>query len=129
MTQKLEIYKCNICGNIVKVVHEGAGELVCCNQPMVLQTEKNNEEGLTEKHLPVMEKTETGVKIKLGSIPHPMEEGHFIEWVEMMTENGKILQKFLKAGEAPVVDFKVEDNPVWVRAYCNLHGLWKKSLI
>lgn len=96
MTALKQIYKCNICGNIVEVLHAGAGELVCCGQPMQLLVEKNQDIG-QEKHVPVIEKTVTGVKVKVGSIPHPMEEKHYIEWIEIIAD-GRIYRKFLKPG-------------------------------
>ncbi len=125
MTENKQVYKCELCGNIVEVLHTGQGELVCCGKPMVLQVEKREEEGFNEKHQPVIEQTETGSKVKLGSIPHPMEEAHYIEWVEIETADGKFCRKNLVAGETPEVDFMAKD-VVSARAYCNVHGLWKK---
>jgi superoxide reductase len=81
MTEKLQIYKCEICGNIVEVLHTGKGQLVCCGQPMKLQVE-NTVDASKEKHVPVVEKIEEGIKVKVGSVPHPMEEKHYIEWIE-----------------------------------------------
>ena len=124
MTQLKQIYKCNVCGNIVEVLHEGAGELVCCGQPMVLQNEKTEEEGLEEKHVPVIEKIDSGVKISVGSVPHPMEEAHYIEWIELITEDGSI-RKLLKPTDAPEATFDVSGENLSVRIYCNLHGLWR----
>ena len=123
MTKLRDIYKCNICGNIVEVLHTGAGELVCCGQPMQLMEEKNQDTGL-EKHVPIIEKTENRVKVKVGSIPHPMEKDHFIEWIEVII-NGKSCRKFLKPGDNPETEFEVKGTEVQARAYCNLHGLWK----
>jgi len=122
MTGRLEVYKCEICGNIVEVLHTGRGQLVCCGQPMKLLEEKTEEQG-KEKHLPVMEKTDGGIIVKVGSIPHPMEEQHFIEWAEVMTKEG-VARKFFKSGEAPEAAFSVQGDIVQVRAYCNVHGLW-----
>jgi superoxide reductase len=85
MTKKGQIYKCEICGNIVEVLDEGVGELVCCGQPMKLIEEKTEDEG-KEKHVPIIERNEEGVKIKVGSVPHPMTEEHYIEWIEISTE-------------------------------------------
>jgi len=124
MTKEREIYKCEICGNIVEVLHIGVGTLVCCGKPMKLQIEKTKEEG-KEKHLPVIERNEEGVIIKVGSIPHPMTEEHHIEWVEISTEKGES-KKFLKPGEKPEVKFPVK-NKVKSREYCNIHGLWKEN--
>jgi superoxide reductase len=120
MTKQKQIYKCNVCGNIVEVVHTGAGELVCCGQPMELQTEKEVDEG-KEKHVPVIEKTETGIIVKVGEVPHPMEDGHYIEWIEI--NNCKV---FLKPGDNPSAEFNVSGD-VSARIYCNIHGLWKSK--
>lgn len=123
MTEKLQVYKCNVCGNIVEVLHAGKGELVCCGQPMELQAEKTEEEG-NEKHVPVIEKTETGVKVKVGSVPHPMEEAHYIEWVQVIAD-GKTYRKFLNPGEPPEAEFEIKAESITAREYCNVHGLWK----
>ncbi len=123
MTQLKQVYRCSICGNIVEVLHTGAGELVCCGQPMELKEEKNEDEGL-EKHIPVIEKTENGVLVKVGSIAHPMEAEHYIEWIEII-DNGKCCRKMLKAGDAPEAEFKTTSENVQARAYCNIHGLWR----
>ncbi|MBU3942391.1 desulfoferrodoxin [Patescibacteria group bacterium] len=123
MTQLKQVYKCSICGNIVEALHTGAGELVCCGQPMDLKEEKNEEEGL-EKHLPVIEKTENGVLVKIGSVAHPMEEEHYIEWIEII-DNGRSCRKFLKVGDAPEAEFKTTSENIQARAYCNVHGLWR----
>lgn len=129
MTQVFEIYKCEICGNIVEVVHEGRGTLVCCGQPMVKIGEKVSEsEAGQEKHIPVVEKMEHGTLIKVGSVPHPMEQDHYIEWIEAFRKDGKVVKIMLKPGEAPQahIGWSVEDLAE-VRAYCNKHGLWAKK--
>jgi len=123
MAEKLEVYKCNVCGNIVEVVHGGKGELVCCGQPMVLQKE-NTVDAAKEKHVPVVETSADGVKVKVGDVAHPMEEKHFIEWVEIIAD-GKAYRQFLNPGEAPEALFKMATGKVTARAYCNIHGLWK----
>ncbi len=123
MAQKLEVYKCEVCGNIVEVVHGGKGELVCCGQPMVLQKE-NTVDAAKEKHVPLVEKTADGTKVKVGQVAHPMEEKHFIEWVEIISD-GKAYRQFLNPGEAPEALFSVSAGQVTARAYCNIHGLWK----
>ncbi len=123
MAAKLEIYKCNLCGNIVEVVHGGAGELVCCGQAMALMKE-NTVDAAKEKHVPVMEKTADGILVKVGSVAHPMEEKHYIEWIELIAD-GKAYRQFLNPGEKPEALFTVKANQVTVREYCNLHGLWK----
>ena len=123
MTKKLQIYKCEVCGNMVEVLHEGKGELVCCGQPMKLY-EENTVDAAKEKHVPVIEKVEGGYKVKVGSVAHPMEEKHYIEWIELIAD-GKAYRQFLHPGETPETVFKVEAEDVTVRAYCNLHGLWQ----
>jgi superoxide reductase len=122
MTKRLQVYKCEICGNIVEVLHEGVGELVCCNQPMKLMQPKMADEG-KEKHVPVIEKTGKGVKVKVGSVPHPMEEKHFIEWIAVDTERGTF-RKFLKPGEKPEGEFEIKEDILGAREYCNVHLLW-----
>jgi superoxide reductase len=114
MTERLQVYKCEVCGNIVEMVHEGNGELVCCGEPMKLIVE-NTVDAAREKHVPVVERTGTGFKVKVGSIAHPMEEKHYIEWIEVIAD-GKAYRQFLKPGEA---------GEVTAREYCSLHGLWK----
>ncbi len=124
MTKRLQIYKCEVCGNIVEVLHEGVGELVCCNQPMKLMQE-NTVDAAKEKHVPVVEKTTDGILVKVGSIPHPMEEKHYIEWIELIAD-GQAYREFLKPGGKPEVMFKIDAQNITVREYCNLHGLWKR---
>jgi len=118
-----KIYKCNTCGNIVEILHIGGGELVCCGKPMELLLEKTNDDGM-EKHVPVVEQTENGIKVKIGSIAHPMEEAHYIEWIEINFD-GKVEKKFLHPGEKPEAEFNVKPENVIARCYCNVHGLWK----
>jgi superoxide reductase len=123
MANQLEIYKCEVCGNIVEVVHAGVGELVCCGQPMKLMVE-NTTDAAREKHVPVVEKVAGGIKVSVGSVPHPMEEKHYIEWIEVIAD-GKAYRQFLKPGDAPTAIFNVEAAQITAREYCNLHGLWK----
>ena len=125
MTGLNRVYWCNICGNIVEVLHTGSGTLVCCGQPMELLEEKTEDEG-REKHVPVIEKTETGVKIKIGSVPHPMEEKHFIEWVEILAD-GRLYRKTLKPGDEPEAEFRIKAEDIAAREHCSVHGLWKSS--
>lgn len=125
MAELKQIYKCNVCGNIVEVLHAGVGELVCCGQPMELLKEKTEDVGL-EKHVPVVEKTETGIKVKIGSVPHPMEEKHYIEWVEIIADGG-VCRKFLKPGDMPEAEFEIKAEKIEAREYCNVHGLWKSG--
>ena len=124
MTKRLEVYKCNVCGNIVEVLHAGEGELVCCGEPMELM-EENTQDASYEKHVPVVEKTGEGVKVLVGSDPHPMDEKHYIEWIELLV-NGKVYRQFLEPGQSPEAVFQVEaEGNITAREYCNVHGLWK----
>jgi superoxide reductase len=123
MAEKLDIYKCNVCGHIVEVLHAGAGELVCCGQAMQHLTE-NTVDAAKEKHVPVIEKIDGGVKVKVGDVAHPMEAAHWIEWVEIVVD-GKAYRQFLNPGEAPEATFNVTGDDISARELCNLHGLWK----
>jgi superoxide reductase len=123
VTAKLAVYTCPLCGNIVEVLTVGGGELVCCGQPMQLLTE-NTVDASKEKHVPVIEKTAEGYKVKVGVIPHPMEEKHYIVWIELIAD-GKSYREFLKPGQAPEAVFCVKASAITAREYCNLHGLWK----
>lgn len=125
MTEKLQIYKCEICGNIVEMLHAGEGELVCCGAPMKLFQE-NTVDAAKEKHIPVIEKIEGGFRVKVGSVAHPMEDKHYIEWIEAITEDGKVYRQFLHPGEKPEAVFKIDASKITAREYCNLHGLWKE---
>lgn len=124
MTKLREIYKCNICGNIVELVHTGVGVLVCCGQDMELQKEKT-EDATTEKHVPYIEKTEKRVLVKVGQKQdHPMEEKHSIEWIQIIADNVSY-RKFLKPGDKPQAEFEITADKISAREYCNIHGLWK----
>ena len=123
MIERNQVYKCAICGNIVTILHASTGELVCCNQPMDLLTE-NTEDAATEKHVPVIEKTETGILVKVGEIDHPMEDAHYIEWIEVIADNRRHI-KYLSPGDKPEALFDIKAEEIIVREYCNLHGLWK----
>ena len=125
MTELKQVYRCNVCGNIVEVLHTGKGELVCCGEPMELLQEKTVDVG-QEKHVPVVETAAKGIKVKVGSVPHPMEEKHYIEWVEIVTD-GEICRQFLKPGDKPEADFDAVSQKVIAREYCNIHGLWKSG--
>ena len=125
MTELKQVYRCNVCGNIVEVLHTGKGELVCCGEPMELLQEKTVDVG-QEKHVPVVETAVRGIKVKVGSVPHPMEEKHYIEWVEIVTD-GEICRQFLKPGDKPEADFDAVSQKVIAREYCNIHGLWKSG--
>lgn len=120
-----EVYKCEVCGNIVEVNHVGGGELVCCGQPMELLDEKTEDPEVGEKHVPVTENSDGKVTVKIGEVEHPMEEKHFIEWIEIVAD-GKYLKKYLKPGDKPQTEFMVDTKDVTARAYCNVHGFWKK---
>jgi superoxide reductase len=127
MTEKNQVYKCEICGNIIEVLHSGAGQLVCCGEPMILLKE-NTVDAAKEKHVPVIEKTNKGVTVKVGSVPHPMEEKHYIEWIEIITRDNKSDKKFLLPGEKPEAEFCIPiEDILFAREYCNLHGLWKSG--
>ena len=124
MSTKLNgIYKCEICGNIVEVLHTGEGDLVCCGQNMTLLDEKTADSS-TEKHVPLIEKTSSGYKVTVGSTLHPMEEKHYIEWIELIAD-GKSYRKFLKPGDQPVAEFCIQASKVSAREYCNIHSLWR----
>ena len=125
MTGLKQVYRCNVCGNIVEVLHTGKGELVCCGQPMELLQEKTADVG-QEKHVPVVEASASGIKVRVGDVPHPMEEKHYIEWVEVITDSG-IYRQFLKPGEKPEAEFDIKPQKVTAREYCSIHGLWKSS--
>lgn len=123
MTKRLQVFKCEVCGNIVEVLHGAPGELVCCGQPMKLM-EENTVDAATEKHVPVIEKTAEGIKVKVGSVPHPMEENHYIEWIELIAD-GQVYRQFLNPGDRPEAVFNIDAQNITAREYCNLHGLWK----
>jgi superoxide reductase len=123
MAKQFEVYRCEHCGNIIEVLSAGAGEPVCCGKPMTLLVE-NTSEGAQEKHLPVVEKIPGGYRVSVGSVAHPMEEKHYIQWIELLADGASFL-KFLKPGDRPEAVFTVEAAQVSAREYCNLHGLWK----
>ena len=123
MTQNNEIYKCAICGNVVEVVHAAGGTLVCCGKPMTLLTE-NTTDASHEKHVPFLVSTPEGVLVRVGSAEHPMLPEHFIEWIELETEEGT-MRHHLQPGDKPEALFCTKAKVKAARAYCNLHGLWK----
>lgn len=124
MAKQNKIYRCEICGNIVQVVHSGGGTLVCCGKDMVELEEKNADEGL-EKHVPVVSIEGNIATVKVGSVPHPMEDTHYIEFVQLIID-GNIYTKFLKAGDLPQAEFNlpVQFSEIYAVEYCNIHGLW-----
>ena len=125
MTKKMEIYKCELCGNIVEMVHGGKGDLVCCGEPMV-RYEENTTDAAVEKHVPVVEESccGGGVNVKVGSVAHPMEEEHYIEWIELI-DGDKSCREFLQPGDAPEATLCAASAGATARAYCNVHGLWR----
>ena len=126
MPKQLEVYKCPICGNIVEVLHGAGGTLVCCGQGMDLLSE-NTTDAATEKHVPVVEISGNTVRVQVGSVAHPMQDDHYIEWIELVA-GGKAYTQFLKPGAAPEATFEVADTGnLSVREYCNLHGHWSSK--
>lgn len=123
MAERLEVYKCAACGNIVEVLTGGKGALECCGSPMNLVTE-NTVDAAKEKHVPVIEQVDGGFKVKVGEVAHPMEEKHYIEWIEIIAQD-KAYRQYINPGQAPEATFNLEAGDVKARAYCNLHGLWK----
>lgn len=127
MIERAQVYKCQLCGNIVEVLTVGGGELTCCGQPMTLMTEKAEDQG-QEKHLPIIEKTADGVKVNVGSIDHPMTPEHYIEWIEVETVSGQLHRAYLTPDDTPAARFCLTEAVKQVRSYCNLHGLWKSTV-
>ena len=127
MTKRMEVYKCEICGNIVVVVHEGFGELVCCGQPMK-RMEPQTADSAQEKHVPFVKRENDGYVVRIGeNAMHPMEEKHYIEWIELVVD-GIVHRRFLKPGDEPQAVFNVpEGNDISAREYCNVHGLWSNK--
>ncbi len=123
MAERLQIYKCAACGITVEVLDGGSGQMICCGQPMKRLIEQTAD-AATEKHVPVIEKIEGGYKVKVGSVPHPMEAKHFIKWIELLAD-GRACRQFLEPGGAPEAVFKVRAESVSAREFCNVHGLWK----
>jgi len=126
MATRFQVYKCELCGNIVEVLHGADGALSCCGKPMVL-LEENTTDAAKEKHVPVIEKTAEGVTVTVGSVEHPMEEKHYIQWVEIKTDEGT-KRRYLKPGEKPAAAFKAAEGKVTAREYCNIHGFWKSEV-
>lgn len=123
MTELNQIFKCEVCGLMMEVVHSGKGKPVCCGKPMELK-KANDQDASLEKHVPVVENFDGGIRVKVGSAAHPMEEQHYIEWIEVIAD-GRTARKYLKPGDAPEAEFCLNGDNIEVRAYCNLHGLWK----
>lgn len=125
MAEKLEVYKCEMCGNIIEVLHGAGGELVCCGQAMTNLAE-NSVDAAVEKHVPVVEAVDGGYKVKVGEVAHPMADDHYIEWIELVAGE-KAFRVFLSPGDAPEAEFCIDASGVYARSYCNLHGLWKSN--
>ncbi len=121
--EKLQVFKCDVCGIMVEAVHGGGGELSCCGQPMT-RLDENSTDAAQEKHVPVIEKVDGGFKVTVGSVNHPMQDDHYIEWIEAIVD-GKAYRQFLNPGDAPEAFFPVEGEQITAREFCNLHGLWK----
>jgi superoxide reductase len=124
MTKKNEIYKCEVCGNIVEMIDTGSGTLVCCGEEMTLMAE-NSVDAAKEKHVPVVEKKDGKILVKVGEVAHPMEAAHYIEWIEVVFAD-KVCRVELKAGDKPEAEFCASSDKFTARAYCNVHGLWSK---
>lgn len=122
-TKRLQVFKCSLCGNMVESIHAGPGELVCCGQPMTL-FEENTVDAAKEKHVPVVEKVDGGLRVKVGDVAHPMTDDHYIEWIDVIAGE-KAFREFLSPGSTPEAAFPIDSKTYTVRAYCNLHGLWK----
>ncbi|MFW6163297.1 MAG: desulfoferrodoxin [Planctomycetota bacterium] len=123
MPEVLEIYKCEVCGNIVEMVHGGAGELICCGEPME-KLEEQTADSAVEKHVPVVEKIDGGFKITVGSTLHPMTDEHFIEWIEVIAD-GTVYRQALTPNDEPTATFMIDADSITAREHCNIHGLWK----
>lgn len=124
MAQKLAVYKCEICGNVAEILTAGGAELMCCGQQMAMQAE-NTTDAAVEKHVPVVDKVDGGWQVTVGSVEHPMTDAHLIEWIELSAGDA-VYRQFLSATDKPTAFFPTAAETVSARAYCNLHGLWKK---
>ena len=124
MAKRLQAFECEVCGHVIIVFNDGSGTLTCCDQPMTPLTE-NTSDAAKEKHVPVIERTADGYKVKVGAVPHPMDAKHYIQWIELLAQD-TLHCRFLKPGDAPEAAFAVKDaGAVSARDYCNLHGYWK----
>lgn len=126
MTKQNQIYKCEICGNIVEILRSGKGQLICCNQSMNLLKEKQKDQG-KEKHVPVIKKVKNISVVSVGEIEHPMNKNHYIEWIEIVLNNGKRIKRFLQPNDKPEIEYHCINKIVSARSYCNIHGLWKSK--
>jgi superoxide reductase len=126
MAERMQVFKCEVCGNVVEVFHSGVGQLVCCDQPMKLM-EEQTADWKTEKHVPVVDREDETIKVVVGSTPHPMTEEHHIEWIEIADDTGRVYRKHLNPGDSPEAIFLMSDisaKGLYAREYCNIHGLW-----
>lgn len=121
----MKYFLCEVCGNLVGLINEGGGELVCCGEPMKELKPKSTEEG-TEKHLPVVTKDGNKIKVNVGSIPHPMTAEHHIDWISLVYNNKMEIAK-LDPTASPEATFDIDGDFEYIEvyAYCNIHGLWK----
>jgi superoxide reductase len=123
MTQRQEVYVCQQCGHVAEILRTGSGTMVCCDRPMRI-SEENTADASKEKHTPAVARAGGEVTVTVGSVPHPMAEDHYIEWIELV-QGESTTRRFLKPGSVPQATFDVAQGPVTTRAYCNLHGIWK----
>ncbi|MBN1437427.1 MAG: desulfoferrodoxin [Sedimentisphaerales bacterium] len=126
MANRLELYKCDKCGNVIEMIWGDYRHMLCCGT-MMHPVEAKTADAKTEKHVPVIEKVPGGFKVTVGSVPHPMEENHYIQWIEIQAD-GKVYTEYLKPGMAPEATFTIDAEKVTAREYCNVHGLWKGEM-
>lgn len=124
MTEIFQVYKCDSCGNIVEMLHGGQGQMICCGKAMRKLAE-NTVDASLEKHVPVVSSIGECIEVKVGSVAHPMEKEHYIEWIEAIKDGKIIFRQYLNPGDAPEAKFKTDMKGLVVREFCNLHGLWK----
>ena len=122
MAKRNEVYKCPECGNIVEVLVPTDKEV--CGFKLL---KENTTDAATEKHVPVVEKIDGGYRVTVGEVEHPMTEAHYIQWIELITNNNEVLRKYLTPNDKPVAESKTDATEVFAREYCNLHGLWKNK--
>ena len=128
MTERFQLYKCEVCENITEIIRQGTGQLVCCGQPMRLCM-ANKDETIRENHIPLLERASNeGLMVKVGITEHPMAQKHYVEWIEIIAED-RACRQFLKPGDNPIALFDKQKTPLIVREYCNQHGLWKGYII
>ena len=123
MSEKLGVYRCKLCGNIAQMLHAEDPAMSCCGEEMTL-LKANSVDAAKEKHVPEVVKIDGGYLVKVGSVAHPMEEKHYIEWIELNTDD-MVMRKFLKPGDKPEAVFLTDATNVTAKEYCNLHGFWR----